>query len=77
LAAIINIPLSIENPFLANGVNMKETLNLLEASVKNNLRRFVYASTRAVYGEAEYLLIDEKRALFKRYNDICDACNVI
>lgn len=60
LAAIVNIPLSIENPLLTEDVNVKGTLNLLEACVKHNVRRFVYVSTCAVYGEARYLPIDEE-----------------
>jgi UDP-glucose 4-epimerase len=60
LAAIVNIPLSIENPSLTEDVNVKGTLNLLEACVKHNVRRFVYVSTCAVYGEARYLPIDEE-----------------
>jgi len=60
LAAIVNIPLSIENPLLVEEVNVKGTLNLLEACVKHNVRRFVYVSTCAVYGEARYLPIDEE-----------------
>jgi UDP-glucose 4-epimerase len=59
LAAIVNIPLSIENPLLTEDVNVKGTLNLLKACVKHNVRRFVYVSTCAVYGEAHYLPIDE------------------
>jgi len=59
LAAIVNIPLSIENPLLANAVNVEGTLNLLTECVKRNVKRFVYASTCAVYGEAQYLPIDE------------------
>jgi len=60
LAAIVNIPLSIENPLLVNDVNVKGTLNLLKACVKRKIRRFVYVSTCAVYGEARYLPIDEE-----------------
>jgi UDP-glucose 4-epimerase len=60
LAAIVNIPLSIENPSLVEDVNVKGTLNLLEACVKHNVQRFVYVSTCAVYGEARYLPINEE-----------------
>ena len=60
LAAIVNIPLSIENPLLTEDVNVKGTLNLLEACVKHDVRRFVYVSTCAVYGDALYLPIDER-----------------
>jgi len=60
LAAIVNIPLSIENPLLIEDVNVRGTLNLLEASVKHNVQQFIYVSTCAVYGEARYLPIDEE-----------------
>jgi len=60
LAAIVNIPLSIEKPLFVNEVNVQGTLNLLEASVKHEVQRFVYISTCAVYGEAKYLPINEE-----------------
>lgn len=60
LAAFVNVPLSIENPMLANSVNMRGTLNLLQASLKKNIARFIYVSTCAVYGEACYLPISEE-----------------
>ena len=60
LAAFVNVPLSIENPMLANNVNMRGTLNLLQASLKKNIARFIYVSTCAVYGEACYLPISEE-----------------
>jgi UDP-glucose 4-epimerase len=60
LAAIVNTPLSIKNPSLTNDVNIQGTINLLEASIKNDIKRFVYVSTCAVYGEAKYLPINEE-----------------
>jgi UDP-glucose 4-epimerase len=63
LAAIVSPPLSIENPLLTEDVNVKGTLNLLEACVKHNVQRFVYVSTCAVYGEARYLPIDEEHPI--------------
>jgi len=60
LAAIVNVPLSIENPLLADEVNVKGTLNMLEACINHDIQRFVYLSTCAVYGEARYLPIDEE-----------------
>jgi len=63
LAAIVNVPLSIENPLLVNDVNIEGTLNLLEASVKENIQRFIYVSTCAVYGEACYLPINEEHPI--------------
>ena len=63
LAAIVNVPLSIENPLLVNDVNIGGTLNLLEASLKKNVEHFIYISTCAVYGEARYLPINEEHLI--------------
>jgi UDP-glucose 4-epimerase len=60
LAAVVNIPLSMKDPLLTEEVNVKGALNLLEACVKHDVRRFVYVSTCAVYGEARHLPIDEE-----------------
>jgi len=60
LAAIVSVPLSIENPLLVNDVNVTGTLNLLEASLKADVKRFIYASSCAVYGEVDRLPIDER-----------------
>jgi dTDP-glucose 4,6-dehydratase len=63
LAAIVNVPLSIENPSLVNHVNIQGTVNLLEASLKKNIQQFIYISTSAVYGEARYLPINEEHPI--------------
>jgi UDP-glucose 4-epimerase len=60
LAAFVNVPLSIENPMLANNINIRGTLNLLQASLKKNIVQFIYVSTCAAYGEACYLPISEE-----------------
>jgi len=60
LAAIVNVPLSVENPLLVNDVNVRGTLNLLEAGLRENVQRFIYVSTCAVYGEARCLPINEE-----------------
>ena len=63
LAAIVNVPLSIENPLLVNDVNIQGTVNLLEASLEENIQQFIYISTCAVYGEACYLPINEEHPI--------------
>lgn len=60
LAAIVSVPLSVKRPSLVDDVNVGGTLNLLEASLDADVRRFVYASSCAVYGEASDLPIDER-----------------
>ena len=51
LAAIVSVQESIENPLLSNEVNVKGTLNILEASKLNNVKRIVFSSSAAVYGD--------------------------
>lgn len=52
-AAYISVPGSIENPTACHETNVIGTLNLLEAAQKNNVERFVFASSAAVYGQRE------------------------
>ena len=59
LAALISVPESIKDPDLTDDVNVDGTLNLLKAFADSNVKRFVYASSCAVYGEAESLPIRE------------------
>lgn len=58
-AALVGVPQSVENPRLTNDVNVNGTLNLLEASSRFNVDRFIYASSTAVYGEQKILPIKE------------------
>lgn len=59
LAALISVPESIRNPDLTDDVNVDGTLNLLKAFLDSSVKRFVYASSCAVYGEADSLPIRE------------------
>lgn len=63
LAAIASVPFSVENPVLTNEVNVNGTLNLLRAAVKNDVKKFLFVSSCAVYGDPKYLPIDEKHSL--------------
>lgn len=51
-AACKAVPKSIKNPHLFNEVNINGTLNLLQASVKHKVKRFVFASSSSVYGDS-------------------------
>ncbi len=51
LAAIVSVQESIENPLLSNEVNVKGTINILESSRLNNVKRVVFSSSAAVYGD--------------------------
>jgi len=59
LAAVISVPKSFKDPVLTNDVNVGGTLNLLRACVGSDVKRFVYGSSCAVYGEAESLSLRE------------------
>ena len=54
-AALVGMAYSVEDPILVNEVNVTGTLNLLKASVDSDVKRFVYASSAAVYGKTETL----------------------
>ncbi len=50
-AALASVTLSVQNPILTNNINVTGTLNLLKASSDLGVKRFVYASSAAVYGD--------------------------
>lgn len=50
-AAWGSVPRSIEMPLFYEEVNVKGTLNMLEAARVNNVKKFVYASSSSVYGD--------------------------
>lgn len=59
-AAQTSVNKSIEDPIFDLDNNINGTLNLLEASRKSDIKRFIYISSAAVYGIPVYLPIDEK-----------------
>lgn len=60
-AAWGSVPRSIEMPLLYEEINIKGTLNMLEASRQNNVKKFVYASSSSVYGDEPNLPKQEGR----------------
>jgi nucleoside-diphosphate-sugar epimerase len=50
-AALASVILSVQNPILTNDINVTGTLNLLKASSDLHVKRFIYASSAAVYGD--------------------------
>ena len=55
---------SIKDPYFDMEVNVKGTLNILEACRDSHIKRLVYAGSSAGYGEAKYLPIDEDHPLY-------------
>lgn len=62
LAAVASVQASIDDPVATHATNFDGTLNLLEAARQSGVRRFLYASSAAVYGDNEKLPIDESEA---------------
>lgn len=60
LAALIAIPYSYHSPDSYVDVNIKGTLNVLQASRLLKTERLIVTSTSEVYGTAQYVPIDEK-----------------
>jgi UDP-glucose 4-epimerase len=58
-AAIVSVDYSLEHPEATHRVNCDATLNLLKASLDSGIKRFIYASSIAVIGEAKDLPIKE------------------
>lgn len=63
LAASVGNVKSIEDPTYDMEVNVKGTLNLLEACLNSRIKRLVFSSSGAIFGEAKYLPVDEDHPL--------------
>ena len=76
-AAWGSVPRSIEMPQFYEEVNIKGTLNMMEAARQQGVKKFVYASSSSVYGDEPNLPKQEGRegnvlspyALTKRVNE--------
>ncbi|MBO8181469.1 MAG: SDR family oxidoreductase [Archaeoglobus sp.] len=60
LAAIVSVQESVDNPVLANEVNIRGTLNILEAARFGEVKKIIYSSSCAVYGDSEELPLKEE-----------------
>jgi len=58
-AAIPSVARSVADPITSNEVNVTGTLNVLVAARDSNVERVVYASSAAVYGNADSLPLHE------------------
>ena len=59
-AAFSQVGESMKNPQKYYYNNVYGTLNLLNAMIEHNVKKIVFSSTAATYGEPEYVPIDEK-----------------
>ncbi|MCK4738564.1 MAG: SDR family oxidoreductase [Deltaproteobacteria bacterium] len=54
-AALGSVPRSVEDPLTSSEINIGGTLNMMVATKDAGIKRFVYASSSSVYGDAEKL----------------------
>jgi UDP-glucose 4-epimerase len=59
LAAVASVQASIDDPLGTHQTNLVGTLNLLEAARRSGAKRFLYASSAAVYGDNAQLPVSE------------------
>lgn len=59
LAALVSVPLSVEDPEFTFDVNVNGTRNVVASCASSGVKKLVFASSCAVYGEAQYLPINE------------------
>lgn len=59
LAAVTSVPFSVKHPVLTNRVNVNGVARLLKACLDNDVQRFLFFSSCAVYGEPSYFPVDE------------------
>jgi UDP-glucose 4-epimerase len=62
-AAFVSVPQSMDEPQTCFDVNVRGTEILLEAARKAGVRRVVFASSAAVYGDADALPLEESTPL--------------
>ena len=54
-AALGSVPRSIKDPLTTNKVNIEGFLNILNASVINKVKKFIYAASSSTYGDSKSL----------------------
>lgn len=60
LAAVASVQASMDDPVRTHQVNFDGTLNLLEASRRHGVKRFIYACSAAVYGDTATIPVPEE-----------------
>ncbi len=64
LAAQMDVRRSVENPGNDAEINILGGINLLQSSVRHEIKKFIFSSTGgAIYGEQDYFPADEKHPL--------------
>jgi UDP-glucose 4-epimerase len=59
-ASFIQVAESVQNPAMYYANNLTNTLHLLDAMLVAGVKRFIFSSTAATFGEPQYTPIDER-----------------
>ena len=59
LAAMINVNESVINPEFTKKANVDGTVNVLKCCIKNKIKKIIFASSAAVYGDSKEIPINE------------------
>ena len=59
LAALASVPASVANPELSAEINLQGTLNVIRAAEQLEIKRIVFSSTAAIYGDASEMPVTE------------------
>jgi nucleoside-diphosphate-sugar epimerase len=55
MAALVSVPISVADPVQSEAINSGGTLNMLLAARDNGVRRLVFSSSAAIYGNTEVI----------------------
>jgi len=64
LAALARVPQSVVDPLTTNDINVNGTLNVMLAAKENRVKKVIYSSSSAVYGESSVLPQNEAMPLY-------------
>lgn len=62
LAAQTSVNYSVTNPYTDANINIMASIRLLEICKKYNVKKFITASSAAVYGNPQYIPVDEQHS---------------
>ena len=63
LAAMASVPLSVDKPVECNEINLEASVNLLKYAVDYNVKKVIFSSSAAVYGQNRNIPLKETEPL--------------
>lgn len=59
LAAMANVPLSVDKPIRCSEINLDATIKLLKSAIDNDVKKVIFSSSSAVYGQNKNMPLKE------------------